>query len=113
MPFPASSSTFLSGGGILVAFIVLQSVWRYQQKQRKNGITPGYKLIVANTRQIMAVLPVFRIPFTDNWYFNIGLGWWGAHNYEGRPFVSGPTGVFLIQANYRIQGGRTRHYLYR
>jgi hypothetical protein len=88
MPSPISSSTFLSGGGILVAFIVLQSVWRYQQKQRQCGNTPGYKLIIANTRQIIALLPVFRIPFTDNWYFNIGLGWWGNHSYDGRQFVS-------------------------
>jgi hypothetical protein len=84
MSLPTFSSTFLLGGSLLVAFTVLQSVWRYQRKLRQNGNTPGYKLIIANTRQIMAILPVIRIPFTDNWHFNIGLSWWATHGYEGR-----------------------------
>ncbi|KIM26275.1 hypothetical protein M408DRAFT_194729 [Serendipita vermifera MAFF 305830] len=79
MSIPIPLSTIFLAGTVAIA---LQAVWRYQQKVTKNAGTPGMKLIISNTRQIMAIMPVFKIPFTRDWMFNIGLSWWGNHNYD-------------------------------
>jgi hypothetical protein len=106
MSLPSPSSTILLGGAVLVAFAVIQSVWRYQREQRENGNTPGYKLIISNTGQIQAVLPAIQIPFTKDWYFNIGLTWWGVHDHNGKP-SSHHYSYYLCTAQYSRLMGRT------
>jgi hypothetical protein len=85
MSLPLSPFTVLIGGGVAAVIAAFSAVWRYQQKLRRNGNTPGLRLVIGNTSISVLVFPVFRIPFTRNWEFNIGTGWGIKYNHDGEP----------------------------
>jgi hypothetical protein len=78
------SASFLAmSGALAIGATLAHNYWRYQQSLQAVGYTPGTKSLISPTRAIMAVIPGWKVPFTD-WFISIGLNYWADKRYSSK-----------------------------